>query len=277
MIDFANFERTQRKEDDKSGYDVGLETLIKILPGLQSESASQEEAVGGHDDSIRFEGRMVWKRDQGGRRGEAEMNFLRAAMEEPDLLGLVPALAGYRVKRGEQWLGMTNALSGLSQPAILDIKMGTQTWTPDAPAEKAASQAKKAAESSTGSLGVRVVGGKLLAANGEFTRVGYKNKQDVRNEQELQALLSSFLCSEQLRSSALAKVKAVQAWWAKQTEYAFYASSLLFAYDTKSNDECRIVMIDFANFERISTKADDQSGYDVGLDTLVRVISNLKS
>lgn len=170
---------------------------------------------------------------------------------------------------------MKNMTFGLTDPAILDIKIGTRTWNTDAPEKKVESQQKKAMTSTTGTLGVRVVGAKFKIGD-DFVKVGNKCARDVNNEQELVEFFAQFLPTEELRTSALAKVRDIQKWWEGQSALAFYASSLLFAYDTQKLDMCKVGLIDFANAESIKNKADDLSGFGTGLETLTRIISSLK-
>jgi len=246
----------------------------------KTSEGGKHEAVGGHDDSIKFEGEFIWKKDQGGDRGCNEFAFLRQALEghreavvEKQIL---PRLGGYRVDDScNGWIGMSNLLHGLSSPAVLDIKMGTRTFNTRVSEKKAASQAKKAAETTSGSLGVRVVGGKFKNEAGDWTKTGYKNDADISDEAQLQELLGRFLNTPALRKSAAAKIKDVQAWWRGQSSTAFYAASLLLAFDTAACAECRVNLIDFANAEDISDKAQDLSGFDVGLETLLRVLGKL--
>ncbi|CAE8618055.1 unnamed protein product [Polarella glacialis] len=66
----------------------------------KSEGEPKEEAIGGHDDSIRFEGEVVWKKDQGGQRGEAELDFLRASLEASDPKLLLVCPLAHRLRSG---------------------------------------------------------------------------------------------------------------------------------------------------------------------------------
>lgn len=260
-----------------AGTALGAVGAYLVLKRKRSEmTAGGGVAVAGHADAIRFEGDVIWKKDQGGHRGQMEFNVLRAALELPGAKGIIPQLVGYRVDADGQWIGMKNLTFGLADPAILDVKMGTRTWNTGATDKKMERQGNKAMKSTTGTLGVRVVGGKLKRGN-EFITVGHKSSQgEVTNEQELAELLTLFLPAEALRTSALAKLRETQKWWSDQTVFAFYAASLLFAYDTKKMDVVHIRIIDFANAENISTKAEDLSGFGTGFETLIKVVSSLK-
>merc|ERR1719235_2347100 len=118
--------------------------------------------------------------------------------------------------------------------------------------------------STTGTLGFRVVGGKMLSASGEWVRIGYKHGEDVKSESELVGVLGRFLCTPGLKASALANVKKTREWWLGQERWALYASSLLFAYSSSTMDHCRCSVIDFANHEVIGEKAQDLSGWGTG-------------
>mmetsp|Transcript_21511 Transcript_21511/g.46086 ORF Transcript_21511/g.46086 Transcript_21511/m.46086 type:complete len:117 (-) Transcript_21511:12-362(-) len=107
-------------------------------------------------------------------------------------------------------------------------------------------------------------------------RVGYKNGKDVTNEEELRELLGRFFCSPALRDTALRRVQEFKTWFDSQGEFAFYASSLLFAYDTEKKDVCRMGLIDFANVEATKNKTEDLTGIATACETLVRVMSSLK-
>jgi len=243
------------------------------IPGRSRSAESLgHEAVGGHDDSICFEGDTVWKKQQKAGKGKTEFDFLKKCLDIPSAKGVVPAFRGTRVHSGENWLGMQNLLAGLTAPCILDIKIGTRTWNTSASAEKAATQARKAATSTTGTLGVRLVGGKLKEADGTFGKYGSCHAKDVGDEEKLKSLMDKFLCTSSLRQSAVSQLEKVEIFWKERDDYAFYASSLLFAYDSIERKECRVALIDFANVESISAKAEDISGFDIGLATLFRLM-----
>merc|ERR1712137_429789 len=152
---------------------------------------------------------------------------------------------------------------------------GTRTWGRNASAEKVAAQMAKACAGTSTTLGVRVVAGKMLGADGKFVRIGTRYGQELTTEQAVSDVLSQFFCTEELRRSASERVGKIAKWYLEQTRYAFYASSLLFAYDTKKQDVCVVKMIDFANFEQIEAKVEDDSGCDIGFASVVRILAHL--
>eukprot|EP01043_Picozoa_sp_COSAG02_P059448 COSAG02_NODE_7582_length_2948_cov_51.848375_2_plen_145_part_00 len=91
--------------------------------------------------------------------------------------------------------------------------------------------------------------------------VGNKMGFEVGSHSELLTVLRDFLPTPILLKSALAFVHELREWFEEQTEFAFYASSILFAYDNNCSDQSadgkttgstggltlRAKMIDFAH------------------------------
>lgn len=258
-------------------------TILMKKCGARKPAKTEYEAVGGHEDSIIFEGPVVWKQMQSGSRGEMEGDFFKKAMDVEVLRDFVPTFHGFREISGDRYMGMANLLDGFEEPAVVDLKMGTRTVGSDASPAKVAAAEKKNSESTTSTLGVRVVGGKYrLVKDGDWLRVGYKSKEEgtkkITNESELAEFLGSFLCSPSLRTQLAAKIECLSSWFTKQTEFAFYSSSLLIAYDTEelpAPKELRLSMIDFAHVE--APPAGGDKSYLVGLETLQRTLNGLKS
>jgi hypothetical protein len=189
-------------------------------------------------------------------------------------------------------LSVTRRRRWCRRAAVLDLKMGTHTYAPDATAEKIARRLRKDARTGTTlSHGLNVVGARYPVVWGGVTgrgegrggrlgptvnnstvnkelggagqapveagsgstagaavepagmpmrTVGDKLGQCVRTEAELLEALRGFFCppcadgvlaGRQLLRQALEAVKDITAWFEHQTEYGFYASSLLFVYD----------------------------------------------
>ena len=78
--------------------------------------------------------------------------------------------------------------------------------------------------------------------------VGLKLGRPIDSEAALSEVLHAFFCTPELRTAAISFVSEMQAWFDTQTEFAFYASSLLFVYDAAAErSELRAKMIDFAH------------------------------
>jgi len=230
--------------------------------------------VGGHDNNnaIFFEEDRVLKRMQGSGRGQRENAFLEKASKHPFLSHKVPIFYGIvERENGAKYISLQNVLHGFEQPAVLDLKIGTQTW--DAHMSWINTKRKKVLDLMTTApkLGVQVVGGRIpaKARPDRLTKVGAKFQRSIGNEVELEDLLHCFLKNEALLKSFHEQIRELYMWFCEQTEFTFTASSLLVAYDHKdeSASELRMYMIDFAH-----TYAEHvENGYRIGLETLMRV------
>jgi len=211
--------------------------------------------AGGHDDSIRFVGDRILKKQQGGGRGERECDFLVEASKHPFLKEWAPRCMGAREVDGEKWTEMANSLHGMERPVVLDLKLGTQTWHPGASAEKRREHEAKAKSSTSGTLGVRVTGGQLrVSFGGALEPIGAKMKREVRSEAELADCLRRYLVTSELRATFLAKMTALETWFSAQTDFAFFGSSVLLAFDgaIESPVELRVTLIDFPHVHRLN-------------------------
>merc|ERR1719450_1326283 len=96
----------------------------------------------------------------------------------------------------------------------------------------------------------------------------------VDSDLDITHLFSQFFCTDTLLSSAIKGIDGIADWMKLQRKFAFYSSSLLFAYDTQSADEVVVRLIDFANMRFIQSKEEDVSGFQNGLTTLRSMLNS---
>merc|ERR1719240_208642 len=240
-------------------------------------NAIKEEPIGGHADAIIFDGDAVWKRGPSGSKGLAELSFLKLALDQPDISQFVPRLVGVHFKGDEMWLGMENALYGFRKSAVMDVKIGTRTHPPDACPQRAEKRKKMALETTSSTLGFRVVGAKFLGPDAMFRKVGYKHNINIDSVLDVKDLFSQFFCTDMLVRSAIHGIDEITGWMKSQSWFAFYSSSLLFAYDAQDTDKAVVRFIDFANMSFIQRKEEDLSGFLFGLTTLRSILVEIIS
>jgi len=170
------------------------------------------------------------------------------------------------------WLGMENALYGFRNSAVMDVKIGTRTHPPDACAERAAKRNKMALETTSSTLGFRVVGAKFLGPDAIFRKVGYKHNINIQSVLDVKDLFTQFFCTDVLVRSAINGIDEIAGWMKVQRKFAFYSSSLLFAYDAQDVDKAVVRLIDFANMSFIQSKEEDISCFLFGLTTLRSIL-----
>ena len=147
---------------------------------------------------------------------------------------------------------------------MLDLKIGTRHYSDDAPPKKIAKEQRKAATTTIGTHGLRIVGCRIPAADPAEPRWaevwGYKLGNDA-DASELPAVLLRFLGTAERVATARGFAEELRAVFATQQEYVFYGSSLLLAYDAALGDDAplRIKMIDFGHVHGFA-QADSTEG-----------------
>jgi len=227
--------------------------------------------IGGHNGAIRVSAHKVYKRCD----SPAEMEFYARTAHHPRLKPFIPDFFGTETRSDGSYVVLENLLHGLATPMMLDLKMGTRTYGDDADPDKVAKQRAKASCTTSGRLGVMVVGCQvpLNDLGTEKLRLGRKANHDVLTEEAVVIVLGQFLHTPKLRKEALGFVSRLHEYFQTQTEFAFYGSSLFFAYDAALGKDAslRVKMIDFAHVHPPPNDGLDES-YLTGLTFLQRVL-----
>jgi Inositol polyphosphate kinase len=250
-----------------------------------------EHQVGGHGIGIRDEGLLrfgsssVLKPLQSGRRGSIERNFyvLVSNGDDEQLKSFLPQFQGVvniidSTGRTREYVQLEDATSGFVRPCIIDLKMGTVSWDPDALPSKAARERRKNPLQSQ--LGFRVVGMKVFDHNaGEYHVLDKRYGRDLTLD-TADAAFRRFASTGQplhpdIHSCVLKQLHHIEQWFHNVHKFNFYASSLLIIFegDPARNQAiqrgemppARVHMIDFGHvFYRADCGTHDD-GYEEGL------------
>jgi len=187
----------------------------------------------------------------------------------------------------QPYLILKDLTAAFQHPCIIDIKMGTQTYEPDATQCKQYREIQKYPLQSE--FGFRVVGMKVY--DSAETKYRYWDKSfgasllsrnDCKN-----AFKSFFQCdgtkidTRRVLSHVLNKLTQIKTWFKnKNTTLAFYASSILIVYEGHIDHRCNdgptldpmLKMIDFAH---VCRRVGGDSGYLRGIDNLLSILSEV--
>jgi hypothetical protein len=199
---------------------------------------------------------------------------------------------------------MQDVTASFSKPCVMDIKMGTQTYEPDASSEKKRRESEKYAQQTT--FGFRVVGmRKYEPSHVDSDENGYRNwdKHHGRSLSTREAVTEAFATffrgepsessssdfnynnnnehessstTGKLRTRSIANVqsllRSLGTRFDENHSLGFYSSSILIVYDAPNSDRANLRMIDFGHVRR---QAGGDPGYRHGLKTLSSILADL--
>uniref|UniRef100_A0A0N4Z3L0 Kinase n=1 Tax=Parastrongyloides trichosuri TaxID=131310 RepID=A0A0N4Z3L0_PARTI len=265
-----------------------------------------KEQIAGHHPSVikgdqkqigllkKKNGKNVFKVVQDGLKGELEVKFYKEIFQKniPDDLKLLrsflPEYYGLHdlkfSNKTFKFIELADIAEEYKFPCQMDVKIGVKTFDPNASIEKQENESKKYPPQTK--LGFRILGYRLNFphCNDEKT-VNLIAKDRVWgrsfNEENVSTAFQEFLSSSSnftkyLIKEFLRQLNLLQSWFNIQTNYHFYASSLLFIYEGNASTtrelKPTIKMIDFSHTYPGDGKIDEN--YLPGLQNIIRILEN---
>ncbi|KAF6775289.1 hypothetical protein AHF37_05233 [Paragonimus kellicotti] len=234
-----------------SNMNCSLATLLNASTLLPEGLSVYHNQIGGHG-ILKNKVGVLYSRDLGviykpvqkPPKGPHEVAFYQRVFApdcvDPVLLELrsfLPTYKGvYRDPSNQTlYLGLSDLLSGLHHPTICDIKVGRQTYTPDASEEKRATELSKYKWQHQ--LGFCISGMQLLYLPRPrvFARIHTLNERSTHASPASQRI-KLFLGVDAARACRLAgnfvcRLTQLANWFERQRQLSFYATSILLAYD----------------------------------------------
>jgi len=237
---------------------------------------------------------------------EAETKLLhRLELFTPEYFGMVehvPDSSSALEESGEYGINynshllLYNLTRHFSKPCVVDLKMGTETFEPDASEEKKVRERKKYPPQAE--FGFRLVAMRIYnPSSGSADKDGYlyfpkKFGRSLETRDQVKRALHTFFGGSNLpkevqanRSAVIKKIlnklKLFKSWFLDNNVFAFSASSILLLYegDTISNEEDG-VQLDMAtakmiDFGRVRRQPGGDIGYLKGLVTLIALLEEI--
>ena len=215
------------------------------------------------------------------REGLAYPELLQTPLKE-----FLPKFFGIFEIENISYLIIEDLTSGFNSPSILDIKIGTRHYDLTANEKKINGLIEKAKDSTTPSLGIRLVDGKIKN-NNKIIKHWDRKLGLIFTQNEFKNCLNEFFFSKNLKNQFNIQISNFINLF-KNTLNLFpglriYASSLLFVYDSDSdlnNCELRIKLIDLAhlylniNIEGVDmTQIEYDDGIIFGCSNLLNIFS----
>ncbi|XP_071711211.1 inositol polyphosphate multikinase beta-like [Rutidosis leptorrhynchoides] len=252
------------------------------------------------DDSGRF-----YKPLQSDARGSEEVKFYESFSSNtnvPDIIRkFFPIYHGTKVMKASTGtehphIILQDLASSRVNPSIMDIKIGSRTWAPEASEAYIVKCLKKDRESTSVPLGFRLSGLRVYT-NDESGF--YKPDRDIvrkADPNDVRVFLRKFVSSNPSAemdadvdcllacsvyggtNGILAQLLELKAWFENQTVYHFYACSLLFMYEKGlvskgGSSNAEVKLIDFAHVTEGNGVIDHN--FLGGLCSLIKFISDI--
>ena len=169
-----------------------------------------------------------------------------------------------------------------AKPSVIDLKIGTETWESDAPAEKIARESKKYPLQRK--IGFRLTGMRVYNPTSGNYDIYDKSFGKKQTEESLQSMFSIFfeqidlLHRKQVVSSILEQLKPILAWFEVPGRLRFICTSVLFIFDGAAKEQFNPVvrLVDFAHVKQLPEGEKDE-GCIVGLRRIIQELEELQS
>ncbi|KAI3766123.1 hypothetical protein L2E82_16173 [Cichorium intybus] len=248
------------------------------------------------DDSGRF-----YKPLQDGKRGTEEVSFYESFTSNTkipeNIRKFFPIFYGTKIMKASTGtehphIVLQDLVSSRVSPSVMDIKIGSRTWAPEATEAYITKCLKKDRESTSVSVGYRLSGLRVFI-NDESGF--YKPERDIMRKagpDDVKLFLMKFVSSNpesepdcSLAGSVygglngiLSQLLELKAWFEDQTMYHFYACSLLFMFEKGSalkgaTTNAQVKLIDFAHVTEGKGVIDHN--FLGGLCSLIKFISDI--
>ncbi|XP_043701863.1 inositol polyphosphate multikinase beta-like [Telopea speciosissima] len=203
-------------------------------------------------------------------------------IEASDGSGLLPHLV------------LQNLVSNYVHPSVMDVKIGSRTWYPQASEEYIAKCVKKDRETTSLLLGFRISG--LQTYENEESGFWKPDKKRVQGftADDVRSVLRKFVSSNPSSDSnpdcsfasivyggstgILAQLLELKAWFEDQTDFHFYSCSVLMMYEKEATLDGRtsgaeIKLVDFAHV--VEGKGVIDHNFLGGLCSLIKFVSEI--
>jgi len=168
----------------------------------------------------------------------------------------------------------------MTNPCIMDLKMGTQTFEPTAPAKKKMEQGALDKYSTSELLGFRICGMRVYQPKTNDVKIRDKPWGMGVKSSCIDAALKEYIengirIRYEVYEQFLPQLEKIRNWFETQTSYHFYGSSILFIYDGALEvPKVNLRLVDFAHTNIMNTNTRDD-GYLKGVNTLYGCIDRI--
>ena len=228
---------------------------------VKNNEEYSDSQAGGHAGIMIFEGDRLLKKSK-----QNEIRFVQWLLTQSsqlwaDFKELAPRFYGVEHRDGSDYVVMENLLLGYDHPNIMDCKLGRITWTSKHTEETIKNQEEKNKLTTSGSLGFRISG--IVVKDQEGNKVeqlvksaAFMNITESNIHEYFRKIVTDGdRVQTEIVQEFIVGAERVKAWFERNNEKTFKASSVLFINGKNGKAQCRY--IDLAHSEEAEGRNDD--------------------
>eukprot|EP01121_Diplochlamys_sp_Union-15-3_P020724 TRINITY_DN8159_c0_g1_i1.p1 TRINITY_DN8159_c0_g1~~TRINITY_DN8159_c0_g1_i1.p1 ORF type:complete len:264 (+),score=26.40 TRINITY_DN8159_c0_g1_i1:30-794(+) len=204
----------------------------------------------------------------------------------PGLSPFIPKYFGVQRYQQKDYIVLEDLSHQYTKPCLLDIKVGTRTWSPQVSEKKKQRVIQRDLVTTTSTLGLRYCGSKgynrVLDQYIYFTKaVGQKlSRHDFFDKIVPWFINERNSIRKDVCRQYIEHLKVLKS-WLENSKYCtrFYSCSLLFCYEGASNKTANpiIKMIDFANVYETKAINEDDDGVVFGITNMINFLTKMQT
>jgi len=249
----------------------------------KKEVKKDDQLAGGHAGAFKFlpDGTLL----KAGKKGEIAFysdfnNPTSKYYSEMQLLKpYMPQFHGIVELDGKPWIKMQNLCANLTNVSFIDIKMGSQTYSPEDPPSKIANQQQRAKETTSFEYGFRITGVTIRDEHGTITFKIQKEFSGISIKDAKEILVKFLSCNgakapnKEAVLHYIEKIREILKLWENNISRMLIASSLFFVLSNTDN-AYYLRIIDFAHAFPLEEGKKD-FGFIKGLKSLIQILEEI--
>lgn len=234
---------------------------MEAQPKVEGRDQYSESQAGGHAGILIFEGDRLLKKSKPNEIAFYEWLSNQSSPLFSDLKLLIPTFYGFETRNDSTYVVLENLLSGYDHPNIMDCKLGRITWTSKHSEKTIMNQEAKNKQTTTGTLGFRISG--IIVKDNEGNKVeqlvkseAFSNIRDDNIHEYFRKIVTKDgRLQVEVVEQFISETERVKAWFERNTEKTFKASSVLYINGKNGRAQCRY--IDLAHSEDANGRVDE--------------------
>jgi 1D-myo-inositol-tetrakisphosphate 5-kinase/inositol-polyphosphate multikinase len=192
----------------------------------------------------------------------------------------------------DSYLLLQDATVNFSKPCVIDVKIGSQSYEPDATEEKRTREQRKYPVQSE--FGFRIVGMRIYdpshpeACDNGFVFYSKEFGRSLATREDVKSAFVTYygagtaegpnsIVRSRSICTILSHLRSIQHWFNDNDSICFYASSLLIAYEgnTENGANPDMVNVKMIDFGRVRRQAGGDPGYLLGLEMIIQLLEEI--